>query len=176
MAYLAGASESFKTVAGRPASFGRMNTAAGTNTATEHHSDSGDQRGAGAPRLDLIGMVTRDMAASLAFYRRLGLEIAEGAESEDHVEAVGPGGMRVAWDTEELIASFDPEGVPVSGAGRIGLAFLCDGPEGVDRTYRELTDAGYVGQKEPWDAFWGQRYALVQDPDGNGVSLFAQLP
>ena len=145
------------------------------NTATDPNSDDDQLSGGTTPHLDLIGMVTRDMAASLAFYRRLGLEIAEGAEREDHVEAVGPGGVRVAWDTEELIASFDPQGLPTGGAGRIGLAFRCAGPEGVDRTYQELTSAGYVGQKEPWDAFWGQRYALVQDPDGNGVSLFAPL-
>jgi uncharacterized glyoxalase superfamily protein PhnB len=28
---------------------------------------------------------------------------------------------------------------------------------------------------EPWDAFWGQRYAVVHDPDGNGVDLFCPL-
>ena len=33
--------------------------------------------------------------------------------------------------------------------------------------------AGYEGHKEPWDAFWGHRYAIVHDPDGNGVDLFA---
>ncbi|MCK1795927.1 VOC family protein [Streptomyces sp. XM4193] len=122
----------------------------------------------------MIGMVTGDMAAALAFYRRLGLDVPEGVEDQDHVEAVGPGGVRVAWDSEELIASITPDGEP-SGEGRVSLAFLCDGPEGVDRTYAELTAAGHPGEKEPWDAFWGQRYALVRDPDGNTVSLFAPL-
>jgi hypothetical protein len=28
---------------------------------------------------------------------------------------------------------------------------------------------------EPWDAFCGQRYAEVEDPDGNVVDLFAPL-
>ncbi|MDT0320130.1 VOC family protein [Streptomyces millisiae] len=125
-------------------------------------------------RFDLIGLVTDDMAASLAFYRRLGLDIPEGAESQPHVEAALPGGLRVAWDTVATIKGFHPEWTPGTG-GRLGLAFRCDDPADVDAVYAELTAAGYVGEKEPWDAFWGQRYAIVLDPDGNGVDLFAPL-
>jgi uncharacterized glyoxalase superfamily protein PhnB len=83
--------------------------------------------------------------------------------------------MRVALDSEETIRSFDPSWDPGDGHGRIGLAFLCESPAEVDALYRELVDAGYDGHKEPWDAFWGQRYAQVRDPDGNGVDLFAPL-
>ncbi len=57
----------------------------------------------------------------------------------------------------------------------MGIAFLCDSPAEVDATYRELVDAGCERHKEPWDAFWGQRYAQVEDPDGNGIDLFAPL-
>jgi uncharacterized glyoxalase superfamily protein PhnB len=38
-----------------------------------------------------------------------------------------------------------------------------------------LTDAGFTWTKEPYDAFWGQRYANLADPDGNVVDLFAPL-
>ncbi|OEU88037.1 glyoxalase [Streptomyces abyssalis] len=128
------------------------------------------------PRFDLIGLVAADMAAALAFYRRLGLDIPAEADKEPHVEAALPGGLRIAWDTEETIRSFDPGFDPgPRGGGRIGLAFLCNSPADVDRLYAELTGAGYEGHNEPWDAFWGQRYAVVADPDGNGVSLFARL-
>ncbi|RAJ70123.1 putative glyoxalase superfamily protein PhnB [Streptomyces sp. Amel2xB2] len=128
------------------------------------------------PRFDLIGLVTADMAASLAFYRRLGLDLPAGADREPHVEAALPGGLRIAWDTEETVRSFDPdwESGP-RGAGRVSLAFLCESPADVDRLHAELTDAGYESHKEPWDAVWGQRYAVVADPDGNGVDLFAPL-
>jgi len=34
---------------------------------------------------------------------------------------------------------------------------------------------GHRAHKAPWDAFWGQRYAQVLDPDGNSVDLFAPL-
>jgi uncharacterized glyoxalase superfamily protein PhnB len=57
----------------------------------------------------------------------------------------------------------------------MGLAFECDSPDEVDQVYSELVGAGYHGHKEPWDAFWGQRYAQLHDPDGNGVDLFAPL-
>jgi catechol 2,3-dioxygenase-like lactoylglutathione lyase family enzyme len=128
-------------------------------------------------RFDLIGLVVDDMARSLAFYRKLGLEIAEDVDAEDHVEATLPGGLRMAWDTVETIKSFDPTWTPPTGGGhRIGLAFLCADPAEVDRIHADLVSAGYEGHLEPWDAFWGQRYATVRDPDGNGVDLFARLP
>ncbi|MFD7550139.1 VOC family protein [Streptomyces sp. NPDC059816] len=127
-------------------------------------------------RFDLVSVVVSDMAASVAFYRRIGLDFPEGAESQPHAEAELPGGLRFALDSEEVIRSFLPDwhGVP---EGRVGLAFLCDGgPRGVDDLYAALLAEGHQGVRPPWDAPWGQRYALVADPDGNGVDLFAPLP
>jgi len=126
-----------------------------------------------AARLDVIGLVVEDMARSLAFYRRLGLEASSEAEREPHVEVSLPGGLRLAFDTEETIRSFDPDWTPPSGGDRMGLAFLMETPAEVDQIYYELTSLGYEGYKEPWDAFWGQRYAIILDPDGIGVSFFA---
>jgi catechol 2,3-dioxygenase-like lactoylglutathione lyase family enzyme len=125
------------------------------------------------PRLDAVGIVVQDMARSLAFYRELGLDIAPGAESEPHVEATLPGGVRILWDTVEVVRSFDADWQPPSGGHRMGLAFLCGSPAEVDAAYERLTSLGYHGHKPPWDAFWGQRYAVLHDPDGNGVDLFA---
>jgi len=126
-------------------------------------------------RFDAIGLIVADMARSLAFYRRLGLEIPADADAESHVQAALPGGTRMLWDTADMIRSFDPEWTPPSGGQRIGLAFICDGPAEVDSTYADLVGAGYEGVREPWDASWGQRYATLHDPDGNGVDLFAPL-
>jgi catechol 2,3-dioxygenase-like lactoylglutathione lyase family enzyme len=74
-----------------------------------------------------------------------------------------------------VIRSFDPDWQPPTGGHRMGLAFLVDSPAEVDSLYAELTADGYEGHKEPWDAFWGQRYAVLHDPDGNAVELFAAL-
>lgn len=115
------------------------------------------------------------MARSLAFYRRLGFDLPREADSEPHVEATLPGGLRIAWDTVDTVRSFDPDWTAPSGGHRVALAFACDDPAAVDATYRELVGAGYEGHKDPWDAFWGQRYAIVLDPDGNSVDLFAAL-
>ncbi len=128
------------------------------------------------PQFDLIGTVVTDMARTLDFYRRLGLDIPPGAEAEPHVEVTLPGGLRLAWDAIDIIRSFDPDWTPPSGSPRISLAFRCADPAEVDRWYADLTAAGYHGEREPWDAFWGQRYAVLHDPEGNGVDLFAPLP
>jgi uncharacterized glyoxalase superfamily protein PhnB len=115
------------------------------------------------------------MATALAFYRRLGLEIPADADAAPHVECTVAGGLRLAFDTEETIRSFDPSWTAPSGGHRIGLAFACDSPADVNATYEMLVDAGSKGHLEPWDAFWGQRYASVLDPDGNVIDLFAPL-
>jgi catechol 2,3-dioxygenase-like lactoylglutathione lyase family enzyme len=127
------------------------------------------------PRLDLIGIVVEDMTRSLAFYRQLGLDLPPAADSQPHIEVTLAGGIRVAWDTLETVQSFDPDFEKPEGSG-IGLAFLLDTPADVDATYHRLVAAGYQGHKAPWDAFWGQRYALIHDPDGYHVDLFAPLP
>jgi catechol 2,3-dioxygenase-like lactoylglutathione lyase family enzyme len=126
-----------------------------------------------ALNFDLIGLVVADMGRSLAFYRRLGLDLPPDADTQPHVEVALPGGVRLAWDTIDTVRTFDPDWAPPQGGNRVGLAFRCDSPQEVDRTYDGLTEAGYHGHKKPWDAFWGQRYACVHDPDGNSVDLFA---
>ena len=124
------------------------------------------------PKLDVVGIVVTDMARSLAFYRQLGLDIPADADAQPHVDVELGGGMHVAFDTVDTIKSFDPEYVPPSGS-RIGLAFSLPTPADVDRTYARLVADGAEGHKEPWDAFWGMRYALLRDPDGNPVDLYA---
>jgi catechol 2,3-dioxygenase-like lactoylglutathione lyase family enzyme len=126
------------------------------------------------PQFDFFGLPVSDMARSVGFYRLLGLEFPEGAEGEQHVEAPLPGGMRYALDAEEVIRSFDPDWQRPEGAG--GGAFRCDSPAEVDQVYAALLATGGSPHKEPWDAFWGQRYAQVKDPDGTLIDLYAALP
>ena len=128
-----------------------------------------------AVQVDMIGMVVRDMAAALRFYRMLGLGIPTGVEGEPHVEVITPNGYRIAWDALEMIKGIEPDWVEPVGQ-RMSLAFKCDSPAEVDAQYQRVVAAGYQSHKEPWDAFWGQRYAVVVDPDGNHVDLFAALP
>jgi catechol 2,3-dioxygenase-like lactoylglutathione lyase family enzyme len=129
-----------------------------------------------APTFSVIGIVVADMAASLAFYRQLGFDLPADADGQPHVEAELPGGLKVAWDTTDTIRSFDESWTPPSGGPGVGLAFRCDSPADVDATHDVLVGSGIRSHLAPWDAFWGQRYAVVVDPDGNHVDLFAPLP
>jgi catechol 2,3-dioxygenase-like lactoylglutathione lyase family enzyme len=127
-------------------------------------------------QLSIIELVVADMAAALAFYRQVGLDIPPDADQQPHVDLELKGGLRLAFDTEDTIRSFDPEwSRPPAGGHRMALAFACDSPAEVDAAYAGLTGAGYQGHLAPWDAFWGMRYAVVHDPDGNPVDLFAAL-
>jgi uncharacterized glyoxalase superfamily protein PhnB len=129
------------------------------------------------PRLDAVGVVVSDLGRAIDFYRRLGLAFPEDAGSAEHghAEAPLPGGLRFMLDTEETVRSFAPDWSPPSGGHRMAPAFLCESPADVDRVHDELVEAGAESYRAPWDAFWGQRYAEVKDPDGNLVDLFAPL-
>ena len=124
-------------------------------------------------KLDLVGIVAKDITESLRFYGELGLPVPEPGE-EDHVECTLPNGLRIAWDSVELMQKISEHWEAPAGH-RMGLAFLAESPQAVDETYARIVAAGFQGHKTPWDAFWGQRYAQVQDPDGNIVDLFAPL-
>lgn len=123
---------------------------------------------------DMVGMVVNDMGVTLEFYRRLGLEIETGNETEPYVEVITPNGYRISWNHIDMIKQIDPDWVEPVGQ-RISLAFKVDSPAEVNSTYAEMISHGYKSHKEPWDAFWGQRYAVIFDPDGNTVDIFAPL-
>jgi uncharacterized glyoxalase superfamily protein PhnB len=124
--------------------------------------------------LDAIGITSRDIPESCRFYRTLGVNVPEPPEGEDHVEAVLPNGLRLMFDAEELMRKLDPDWKRADGHP-ITLAFLCKDAADVNATFARLTEAGFTWTKEPYDAFWGQRYANVDDPDGYDVALFAPL-
>ena len=124
------------------------------------------------PELNAIGIVASDVERSVAFYRLLGVELSEIGEG--HLEAQLPSGIRLMLDSEDVIRSFRPDWTREAG-NQLALAFACSSPGEVDELYERVTSAGFDGEKEPWDAFWGQRYAQLQDPDGVGVDLYAAL-
>jgi len=122
--------------------------------------------------LEAFGITTADLAASLRFYGLLGVDVPDAGE--EHVEADVPGRLRLMWDTEDLIRQIEPD-LPTPVRQRVVLAFRCGDPAEVDTTYGRIVDAGFESKREPWDAFWGQRFAYLRDPDGKTVALFAPL-
>jgi catechol 2,3-dioxygenase-like lactoylglutathione lyase family enzyme len=127
------------------------------------------------PALNAIGITVSDFERSLTFYRLLGLDLPESPGENGHVEATMPNGTRLMFDTEDVIRSFLPDWRRTDG-NQVGLAFECASPAEVDEIYARVVAAGFESEKEPWDAFWGQRYALLRDPDGVSVNLYAPLP
>jgi uncharacterized glyoxalase superfamily protein PhnB len=126
-----------------------------------------------APLLNAVGIVASDMARSLDFYRQLGLDVPDTPDA-GHVNVPLPNGFRLMLDSEEEVRKFRPDWTRQPG-NQFSLAVQCDRPAEVDELYSQMLSAGYQADKDPWDAFWGQRYAQLRDPDGVPVDLYATL-
>jgi catechol 2,3-dioxygenase-like lactoylglutathione lyase family enzyme len=124
-------------------------------------------------QLNAIGIVVSDLERSIRFYRLLGIDVPE-TPTEGHVEATLANGARLMFDTEEIIKSFRPDWTRAAG-NQLALAFECGSAAEVDELYALVVENGFHGEKQPWDAFWGQRYAQLADPDGVPVDLYAAL-
>ena len=125
------------------------------------------------PQLNALGIAVSDMERSIRFYRLLGLDVPETPD-EGHIDTFLPNGVRFMLDSEDVLRSFRPDWSRETG-NQLSIAFECASPAEVDEIYARVTAAGFDGEKEPWDAFWGQRYAQLLDPNGVGVDLYAAL-
>jgi len=124
------------------------------------------------PVLEQVSLVVKDMDATLKFYRLLGLEIDDTHPDwqAHHRSAQMPNGIDLDFDSEEFAQKWNT-GWRSTGRGVAVLGFRVSSREAVDQLYKEVTNAGYAAQQEPYDAFWGARYAIVEDPDGKAVAL-----
>ena len=122
--------------------------------------------------LDAIGIPCKEAEKSIKFYSLLGLNFKKYGEG--HWEAVTTSGVRIMLDSYELMEKIDPEWKPPVRPGTT-LAFKQESAEQVDKLIKEIKSQGYEVIKEPWDAFWGQRYSTVLDVDGNRVDIFSPL-
>jgi len=127
------------------------------------------------PTMNVIDIAVSDLDAAIAFYWRLGLEFQVDPQTSEHAGCDLPSGIHLMLDTDELRGKTTAGWTPPA-TGRTFLAFEFPSPAEVDAKYAELTGAGYRGLQEPYDAFWGMRYATVTDPAGNGIDLYAGLP
>jgi len=125
------------------------------------------------PVLSQLNLTVRDMDAAVAFYRRLGLPVTVHAGAY-HAEATLPNGALIEWDTTEFIPQWDAGWSGGTGGSTV-LGFTLPTREAVDEVYTDLTGVGYQGHQQPYDAFWGARYAIVDDPDGNPVGLMSPI-
>lgn len=129
------------------------------------------------PAINQLNLVVRDMQATLTFYRLLGLDIPDRAvwrtnSGPHHVEVEMSNGVHLAFDSIAMAKQYNAGWQdPTAGGSRGVIGFSLPSREAVDQRYSELTAAGYHGLQPPYDAFWGSRYAIIEDPDGNHVGL-----
>jgi len=133
------------------------------------------------PELDQLNFITRDIDATIAFYRRLGVPVSDSGgdwppgSGARHVEIAMGNGMSLELDNS-VSGSVWHRGVREAAAEdrpTVVFGFSLASREAVDETYAELVAAGAVGRQEPYDAFWGARYAVVTDPDGHDIGLMS---
>lgn len=122
------------------------------------------------PEVDQFNLVVSGMAAAVAFYRRLGFTVPDtDPEWQDHHRTVAGQGLDVDLDSEAFARHWDRGWS--GGMGVLGVRVASR--EAVDALYAEVTGAGARSQQPPYDAFWGARYAVVEDPDGHPVGIMS---
>jgi uncharacterized glyoxalase superfamily protein PhnB len=130
------------------------------------------------PILNQLNLVARDFGATLAFYRRLGVDVPDGAANPDgvgHAAVTFPSGFVLEFDNHTLARTYNAAWRRPEGGSRALIGFSLPTREAVDALYADLTASGYEGRQPPYDTFWGARYAVVADPDGNDVGLMSPL-
>jgi uncharacterized glyoxalase superfamily protein PhnB len=125
-------------------------------------------------KLDAVGVTTSNMRVTIEFYKLLGFEFDEITADAGHVEPITPeGSARLMIDTVDIVKEIISEN-PTPG-NHSSFAIRYDSSSEVDNVTEKIKSAGFKVVKVPWDAFWGQRYAVVEDPDGYKVDLYADL-
>lgn len=128
--------------------------------------------------LDKISLVSRDFDATIGFYRLLGIKISEKtvwrtASGGHHVSIPLPSGLSLDFDSPALTRAYNEGYRGNTKGGNVIIGFGVKTRRLVDETYAKLTKGGHKGLQSPWDAFWGSRYAVVADPDGNHVGIMS---
>src|SRR3990172_5637813 len=125
-------------------------------------------------KIDAVGVTTSNLERTVAFYQLLGFEFPDFKEDEDHLEPKTPdGSARLMIDSKKSVTEY--LGTPPKPGNHGSFAIQYESPGEIDTVAKKVRDAGFTLLKEPWNAYWGQRYAVVQDPDGYQVDLYAPL-
>jgi uncharacterized glyoxalase superfamily protein PhnB len=125
------------------------------------------------PRLTQLNLAVRDMHATVRFYELLGLVI-QSAPDGRHASAPLGNGITIEFDTTDFVPEWDAGWRGITGGGAV-IGFTVPERADVDRLYAALTKAGHTAHQPPYDAFWGARYAIVEDPDGHPVGLMSPI-
>ena len=128
--------------------------------------------------LSQLNIVSDDLDATIAFYRRLGIAMGEPARTSAgepfHVNSEGSDGALLEADSSAFARAWNAGWMDEPDlAGRVLIGVHVASRAEVDRLYGEATAAGHRGLQPPVDAFWGARFAIVEDPNGIAVGLMS---
>jgi uncharacterized glyoxalase superfamily protein PhnB len=125
------------------------------------------------PTMSQLNLIVTDMDRTIAFYRLLGLDIDEAAGAP-HVAVTFANGTSIEFDVTTSIEYWDAGWSQATG-GTAVIGFHLESAERVDELFVALVGAGHRAHQRPFDAFWGGRYAIVDDPDGYPVGLMGPV-
>jgi catechol 2,3-dioxygenase-like lactoylglutathione lyase family enzyme len=127
-------------------------------------------------RFAQVNVVVADMERSLAFYRLLGVELGDMPPPWDaHHRTVSNVGDEVVveFDSAVSVGNWAPGWDQVRTGAVIG--FVVDSDDAVDVLVEAVSQEGHRVIQQPHNAFFGARYALVEDPDGIGVGIMGPI-
>jgi uncharacterized glyoxalase superfamily protein PhnB len=125
-------------------------------------------------KLNAVGVTSSNLKRTIKFYQLLGFKFPKFKDSDEHLEAMtSTGSARLMIDTKNVVKNIIGED-PKPG-NHSPFAIQYDSPEELNKVAKKIGKASFKVVKEPWDAFWGQRYAVVEDPDGYKVDLYAAM-
>jgi catechol 2,3-dioxygenase-like lactoylglutathione lyase family enzyme len=133
-----------------------------------------------SPVLDQVNIIAGDLRRSLDFYRRLGASFPRPLENPAgelfHASGETADGAQLELDSPSFAPAWNAGWARRTDlAGRVVLGFRLATRAMVDERFDELTAAGHRALQPPFDAFWGARYAIVEDPDGLAVGLMSPI-
>ena len=102
-----------------------------------------------------VTLAVRDMAESVAFYRKLGFDVSYG----------GPDAPFSTMRAGQSVVNLRQAAAAGGSAGNRVILRV----RGVDALHRDLVEKG-LGPTAPQDAEWGERYFEIPDPQGVVIS------
>ena len=123
----------------------------------------------GTPIVSQINLQASDVTATVAFCRLLGIEPTAPPDF-GHVE-FHFGAVSLEFDEPASVEVWN-SGADASGHSAV-ITLAVEDRASVDTIWQRVVDAGHGSAQRPFDAFWGSRFAIVVDPDGNQFGLMS---
>ncbi len=124
-------------------------------------------------KIDAVGVSSKNFEQTVKFYSILGFKFENYTDQKQHLEAKRVDGARLMIDSVEMIEGILGQ-MPMP-SNHSSFAIEYETPEQIDNVATILLEKKYKVVRQPWDAVWGQRYCIVEDPDGYRIDLFCKI-